>query len=86
MHDTAEQPTRLSITHTAGMRFLALSGEVDADYVDLLRQALQTNHGGPAQTVLDLGGVTFVDSRRSACWPQLTAMRRLRTAGSGWRP
>ncbi|MET9896235.1 STAS domain-containing protein [Streptomyces sp. NPDC006465] len=83
MHDTAEQPTRLSITHTAtaGMRVLALSGEIDAANVDLLRQALQTDHGGPAQTVLDLGGVTFMDSSAISV---LAAAHRDAAAADGW--
>ncbi|MEU8788245.1 STAS domain-containing protein [Streptomyces sp. NPDC048643] len=64
MHDTADQPARLSITRTdtAGMRVLALSGELDADNADILRQALRADDGIPSQTVLDLGDVTFMDS------------------------
>ncbi|MGW6263283.1 STAS domain-containing protein [Streptomyces sp. NPDC055085] len=64
MHETADQPARLSITHatTAGMRVLELSGEIDADNADILRQALMAEDGAPSQTVLDLGAVTFMDS------------------------
>ncbi|MER5882112.1 STAS domain-containing protein [Streptomyces sp. NPDC001910] len=63
LHDTTEQPARLSITDstTAGVRVLTLSGEIDADNIHLLRQALTCVDAG-ARMVLDLGAVTFMDS------------------------
>ncbi|MEU8788300.1 STAS domain-containing protein [Streptomyces sp. NPDC048643] len=83
MHEAAEQPTRLSIaqTTTRGMRVLVLSGEVDADNVDALRQALQIHDGESRTSVLDLGGVTFIDS---SAINVLVAAHREATSAGGW--
>lgn len=87
MHDTADQPqpARLSITHVtaAGVRVLGLSGEIDADNADILRQALDADDGASSQTVLDLGAVTFIDS--SAVSVLASARRDAAAAGGGLR-
>ncbi|MFD6497826.1 STAS domain-containing protein [Streptomyces sp. NPDC059944] len=87
MHDTADQPqpARLSITHvtTAGVRVLGLSGEIDADNADILRQALRPDEDASSQTVLDLGEVTFIDS--SAISVLATAHRDATAAAGGLR-
>ncbi|MFE3268044.1 STAS domain-containing protein [Streptomyces sp. NPDC059215] len=83
MHDTAEQPVRLSISQTtcSGIRVLALSGEIDADNVDRLRQSLTVGRGDLAHTVLDLSGVTFIDSSVISV---LASAHRDATASHGW--
>ncbi|MFI1441680.1 STAS domain-containing protein [Streptomyces fructofermentans] len=62
-NNAAEQSARLSVTQTttADTRILLLSGEIDADTADLLRQALRIGTG-PARAVLDFSAVTFMDS------------------------
>ncbi|MFF2364566.1 STAS domain-containing protein [Streptomyces sp. NPDC058122] len=65
IHHPAEQPPRLSITQTTvdGIRVLAVAGELDADNVGTLGQALRVGEDlASALTVLDLGAVTFMDS------------------------
>ncbi|MEV8031445.1 STAS domain-containing protein [Streptomyces sp. NPDC086182] len=83
MHETAEQPCRLSINRTiiADIRVLVLSGEIDADNVGLLSQALQIDDNGPVQLVIDLGAVTFMDSSAISA---LAAARRDATSAGGW--
>lgn len=83
MHEAAEQPTRLSITRTStrGMRVLVLSGEIDADNVDILRRSLQIHDGEWSKSVLDLGAVTFMDS---SAINVLVAAHRDATAAGGW--
>ncbi|MFD9497365.1 STAS domain-containing protein [Streptomyces sp. NPDC060005] len=87
MHDIADepQPARLSITHvtTGGVRVLGLSGEIDADNADILRQALDADDGASSQTVLDLGAVTFIDS--SAVSVLASARRDAAAVGGGLR-
>ncbi|MGW6217356.1 STAS domain-containing protein [Streptomyces sp. NPDC055109] len=85
MHDTADQPARLSITHatTAGVRVLGLSGEIDADNADILRQVLGAADGASSQTVLDLSAVTFIDS--SAISVLATAHREAAAGGGRLR-
>ncbi|MFJ6725082.1 MULTISPECIES: STAS domain-containing protein [unclassified Streptomyces] len=67
MTDThgAESASRLSIGHSAhdGIRIVSLRGEVDHHARDPLTAALLPPVGEPApRTVVDLGGVTFMDS------------------------
>ncbi|TXS69650.1 anti-sigma factor antagonist [Streptomyces sp. me109] len=83
MQDTTEQPIPLSITQTAagGIRVLVVSGEIDHDNVDQLRQALRVGVGGDPRAVLDLGGVTFMDS--SAINVLVVAFNTAEAAG-GW--
>ncbi|MEU4089257.1 STAS domain-containing protein [Streptomyces aureus] len=64
-HHPTEPSARLSITQTTddGIRVLAVAGELDADSVGMLRQALRVGETpASAVTVLDLGAVTFMDS------------------------
>ncbi|MER6436004.1 STAS domain-containing protein [Streptomyces sp. NPDC001185] len=83
MQDTTEQPIPLSITQTAagGIRVLVVSGEIDHDNADQLRQALRIDVGGEPRAVLDLGGVTFMDS--SAINVLVVAFNTAEAAG-GW--
>ncbi|MGW3816916.1 STAS domain-containing protein [Streptomyces sp. NPDC005046] len=83
IHDTAERPARLSITvtTTADIRVLALSGEIDADTVGSLRQALRMGDDGPVRLVLDFSAVTFMDSSGISV---LAAARRDATSAGGW--
>ncbi|MFE2536706.1 STAS domain-containing protein [Streptomyces sp. NPDC059371] len=65
IHHSEGQPSRLSITQTtvAGIRVLAVAGELDADNVGILRQALCIEEDSvSALTVLDMGAVSFMDS------------------------
>ncbi|MFD9584917.1 STAS domain-containing protein [Streptomyces sp. NPDC059980] len=83
MYDTDEQSARLSITQTTsiGIRVLVVSGEIDADNVRPLRQALAIGEGDPSRTVLDLGAVTFIDSSGIGV---LAAAHRDAEAAGGW--
>ncbi|MET9800435.1 STAS domain-containing protein [Streptomyces sp. NPDC006368] len=61
----AERPSRLSIAHSAvaGIRVVAVQGEIDHDVKDLFGEALLSRDGATApRTVVDLSGVTFMDS------------------------
>ncbi|KAB1978871.1 STAS domain-containing protein [Streptomyces triticiradicis] len=83
IHHPAGQPARLSITQTTvdGIRVLAVAGELDADNVGTLRQALRVGEdSAPALTVLDLGAVTFMDS---SAVNVLVAANRDATAAGG---
>ncbi|MFD9437117.1 STAS domain-containing protein [Streptomyces sp. NPDC060002] len=67
MTDThgAARPGHLSIGHTAidGIRVVTLRGEIDHDVKDMLGEALLSCDGAtPPRTVVDLSGVTFMDS------------------------
>ncbi|MFE9684049.1 STAS domain-containing protein [Streptomyces sp. NPDC002701] len=67
MTDThgAAQPGQLSIDHAAldGIRVVILRGEIDHTVKDQLSEALLVGDGvAPLRVVLDLGGVTFMDS------------------------
>ncbi|OQD53639.1 anti-anti-sigma factor [Streptomyces phaeoluteigriseus] len=67
MTDThgAARPGRLSIRHTAinGIRVVAVQGEIDHAVKDMLSEALLPCDGPvPLRTVVDLSGVTFMDS------------------------
>ncbi|MEV5431956.1 STAS domain-containing protein [Streptomyces sp. NPDC052701] len=61
----AEQPGGLSVvaTTTDGIRVVTLRGEIDHDVKDALGRALLSAGGAaPPRTVVDLSGVTFLDS------------------------
>ncbi|MGW7264910.1 STAS domain-containing protein [Streptomyces sp. NPDC054842] len=61
----ADQPKRLSATCSErdGIRVVALRGELDHDVQDVAGQALLSEDGrAPLRTVVDLSGVTFMDS------------------------
>ncbi|MFG2475862.1 hypothetical protein [Streptomyces fagopyri] len=64
MHGTAGQRARLMINEAtaAGIRVPALSGEVDADNVRLLRQALRVDGTSASRTVPDLSGLAMDSS------------------------
>ncbi|MFF1306736.1 STAS domain-containing protein [Streptomyces sp. NPDC058307] len=58
-------PGRLSIGHTAvdGIPVVTVRGEIDHTVKDMLSQALLSHDGAtPPRTVVDLSGVTFMDS------------------------
>jgi len=83
IHHPAGPPARLSITQTTvdGIRVLAVAGELDADNVGTLRQALRMGEDStPPLTVLDLGAVTFMDS---SAVNVLVAANRDATAAGG---
>ncbi|MCT9113750.1 hypothetical protein ACFWD7_56470 [Streptomyces mirabilis] len=88
MHETAGQSARPMINQAtaAGIRVLALSGEVDAGNVHLLRQALRIDGTRASRTLLDLSALAFWMPAPSVPWPPRNAMQRPPTAGSGWRP
>ncbi|MGW1966539.1 STAS domain-containing protein [Streptomyces sp. NPDC001935] len=83
IHDTADRSARLSIAETSAsdIRVLALSGEIDADNVGLLRQALEIDVNGPARLVLDFSAVNFMDSSGISV---LAAARGDATSVGGW--
>jgi anti-anti-sigma factor len=61
----ADRPDRLSImcSETDGIRVVALHGEIDHDVRDALSEALLPRDGAaPLRIVMDLSGVTFMDS------------------------
>ncbi|MFE9812007.1 STAS domain-containing protein [Streptomyces sp. NPDC005227] len=68
-------------TTTGGIRVLALAGELDADNAGALRQALRIEEESARLTVLDLGGITFMDSSAISV---LAAARRDADAAGGW--
>ncbi|MFG2732684.1 STAS domain-containing protein [Streptomyces canus] len=65
-HGAARRPGQLSIGHIAvdgGIRVLTVRGEIDHPGKDILSEALLSSSGAmPPRTVLDLSGVTFMDS------------------------
>ncbi|MET7988758.1 MULTISPECIES: STAS domain-containing protein [unclassified Streptomyces] len=84
IHHPVGQPARLSINQTAidGIRVLALAGELDADTLGTLRKALRVEDDDPSPlTVLDLSGVTFMDS---SAINVLVAANRDAAAADGW--
>ncbi|MFI8194233.1 STAS domain-containing protein [Streptomyces sp. NPDC085946] len=61
----ADRPDRLTITHSVvdGIRVVTVDGEIDHDVKDALGDALRSGDGAtPPRIVVDLGGVTFLDS------------------------
>ncbi|MET8413113.1 hypothetical protein ABZV34_34540 [Streptomyces sp. NPDC005195] len=66
----------------AGFRILALSGEVDADNVPLLRQALHVDGTSASRTVPDPSGLAMdssaIGAAPSVCWPPRNAGQRPR--------
>ncbi|MER7564165.1 STAS domain-containing protein [Streptomyces sp. NPDC097941] len=64
-HRAARWPGPLSIGHTAvdGIPVVTVRGEIDHTVKDMLSQALLPDDGPtPPRTVVDLSGVTFMDS------------------------
>jgi len=62
---SADQPDRLSVEHSAidGVRVVIVRGEIDHTVKDVLSEALLLPDSGTRpRTVVDLSGVTFMDS------------------------
>jgi anti-anti-sigma factor len=53
---------RIDVAHLDGEAVLAIHGEVDMACADQLRAAIAEGHAGSAVVVLDLAGVSFMDS------------------------
>ncbi|MER6186104.1 STAS domain-containing protein [Streptomyces sp. NPDC001652] len=85
MTDTgqAAQPDRLTVlsTTTDGIRVLTLTGEIDHDTGQPLRQALDTSETPRPRIVVDLSRVTFMDSTGINI---LIAAHRSLTEAGGW--
>ncbi|MFE7762495.1 STAS domain-containing protein [Streptomyces sp. NPDC057438] len=83
--ENADRPGRLSVAHHVvdDVRVVTVRGEIDHDVKDLFDEALLA--GGDAATppriVVDLGGVTFMDS--SGINVLVAANRRV-SGGRGW--
>ncbi|MGW0330753.1 STAS domain-containing protein [Streptomyces sp. NPDC003011] len=61
----AARPDHLSVDHTTvdGIRVVTLRGEIDHDVKDMLSEVLLSRDGAtPPRIVVDLAGVTFMDS------------------------
>jgi anti-sigma B factor antagonist len=69
----------LTVSTEDGVRVVAVSGELDLDTMGELNAALAADEGVLATTVLDLRGLTFIDS--TGVSGVLTAARRARDAG-----
>jgi len=69
----------VTVTSEDGVRVVAVSGELDLDTMVELSTALAAG-GGLATTVVDMRGLTFIDS--SGVSGVLAAARRARDAGS----
>ncbi|MDX2524420.1 STAS domain-containing protein [Streptomyces europaeiscabiei] len=61
-----DRPSRLSVEHhmVDDVRIVTVQGEIDHDVKDILGEALLPEEGAvpPPRIVVDLGGVTFMDS------------------------
>jgi anti-anti-sigma factor len=80
----AARPGQLSIAQLAvdGIEVVSLSGQIDHTIRDHLDQALLPTAGGrPPRTVVDLSGVTFMDSTGINA---LIAAHRAATSAHGW--
>ena len=69
----------VTVTSEDGVSVVAVSGELDLNTIAELRTALADSHGD-ATTVVDLRGLTFIDS--SGVSGVMAAARRARDAGS----
>lgn len=69
----------LTVSTEDGVRVVAVSGELDLDTLAELNAALAADDGLLATTVVDLRGLTFIDS--SGVSGVLAAARRARDAG-----
>jgi anti-sigma B factor antagonist len=69
----------VTVTSEDGVCVVAVSGELDLNTIAELRTALADSHG-VATTVVDLRGLTFIDS--SGVSGVMAAARRARDAGS----
>jgi anti-anti-sigma factor len=69
----------VTVSTEDGVRVVAVSGELDLDTMGELNEALAADDGPVATTVIDLRGLTFIDS--SGVSGVLAAARRARDAG-----
>jgi anti-anti-sigma factor len=69
----------VTVSTEDGVRVVAVSGELDVDTMPELNDALAADDGPRATTVIDLRGLTFIDS--SGVSGVLAAARRARDAG-----
>jgi anti-anti-sigma factor len=69
----------VTVSTEDGVRVVAVSGELDLDTMQELNDVLAADDGPRATTVIDLRGLTFIDS--SGVSGVLTAARRARDAG-----
>ncbi|KQX73119.1 STAS domain-containing protein [Streptomyces sp. Root1310] len=64
--EQADRPDRFSVAHRTvdGVRVVTVQGEIDHDVKSVFSDALLREDGGarPSRIVVDLGGVTFMDS------------------------
>jgi anti-anti-sigma factor len=70
----------VTVSTEGGVRVVAVTGELDLDTMGELNEALGTDAGLVATTVIDLRGLTFIDS--SGVSGVLTAARRAHDAGA----
>ncbi|WP_353946371.1 STAS domain-containing protein [Streptomyces sp. HUAS MG91] len=84
-HGPAEQPSRLSVSHSTAsdIEIVTAKGEIDASNIAVLTTALACPDAASRapRRVLDLGAVTFMDS--TGINALLTAHRQAEEAG-GW--
>jgi anti-anti-sigma factor len=69
----------VTVSTEDGVRVVSVSGELDLDTMGELHEALTADNGVLATTVIDLRGLTFIDS--SGVSGVLAAARRSRDAG-----
>lgn len=83
MHETAGQAARPVINQATaeGNRVLALSGEVDADNVHLVRQALRVDGTRVSRTLLDLRELDYTDA---SAINDLAAAQRDAASADAW--
>ena len=70
----------VTVSTDDGVRVVAVTGELDLDTMVELNEVLAADNGLPATTVVDLRGLTFIDS--SGVSGVLAAARRARDAGA----
>ena len=70
----------VTVSTDEGVRVVAVSGELDLDTMGELNEALAADDGPGATTVVDLRGLTFIDS--SGVSGVLAAARRARDVGA----
>ena len=70
----------VTVSTDDGVRVVAVRGELDLDTMGELNEALAADNGLQATTVVDLRGLTFIDS--SGVSGVLSAARRARDAGA----
>ena len=70
----------VTVRADSGVRVVAVTGELDLDTMGELNEALAADDGLLATTVVDLRGLTFIDS--SGVSGVMAAARRARDAGA----